>query len=178
MISNDGFSVVAPMSVIVPFSTYGRNASCCALLSRWISSANRMVPRPASSRASASAMISRTRGTPSVTDENGTNSRSVYSAMRNASVVFPEPGGPQKIIDPTLPFSMASRSVLPGASRCSCPTNSSSVRGRMRAASGCADAGGAKSDGSRGRLTGSVRGRLRGITSDPPHAVTTVRAPT
>jgi hypothetical protein len=33
--SNDGFSVVAPMNVTSPCSTYGRNASCCALLKRW-----------------------------------------------------------------------------------------------------------------------------------------------
>ena len=51
-------------------------------------------------------------------------------------MVFPLPGGPQKIIEPGTPRSIASRSGLPGASRCSCPTNSSSVRGRMRAASG------------------------------------------
>ena len=72
-----GFSVVAPMSVIVPASTCGRNASCCALLKRWISSAKRIVPRPVSRRSSASRTISRTRGTPSVTALNGTNSRSV-----------------------------------------------------------------------------------------------------
>ena len=34
LISNDGFSVVAPIKVIVPASTCGRNASCCALLNR------------------------------------------------------------------------------------------------------------------------------------------------
>src|SRR2546430_10188565 len=41
-----GFSVVAPISVTMPFSTQGRKASCCALLKRWISSQNRIVPRP------------------------------------------------------------------------------------------------------------------------------------
>src|SRR2546422_8151311 len=41
-----GFSVVAPIKVIVPFSTQGRKASCCALLKWWISSQNRIVPRP------------------------------------------------------------------------------------------------------------------------------------
>ena len=77
-ISNEGFSVVAPTSVTVPLSTCGRKASCCPRLKRWISSTNRIVPRPSSSRRSAaSATISRTRGTPSVTAENGTNARSV-----------------------------------------------------------------------------------------------------
>ena len=32
--SKDGFSVVAPMRMIAPFSTKGRNASCWALLKR------------------------------------------------------------------------------------------------------------------------------------------------
>src|ERR1700733_1391891 len=53
-----------------------------------------------------------------------------------ASVVFPVPGGPQKIIDVESSFSMASRNGFPGPSRCSCPTNSSSVRGRILSASG------------------------------------------
>ena len=57
-------------------------------------------------------------------------------AMRRASVVLPVPGGPQRIIECSWPRSSACRSGLPGASRCSCPTNSSSVRGRMRSASG------------------------------------------
>ena len=34
LISNEGFSVVAPMRVILPCSTYGKKASCCALLKR------------------------------------------------------------------------------------------------------------------------------------------------
>ena len=73
-----GFSVVAPISVTMPFSTQGRKASCCALLKRWISSQNRIVPRPSYlSRSSASLMISRTRPTPSVTAENGSKWRSV-----------------------------------------------------------------------------------------------------
>src|SRR5262249_8903017 len=57
----------------------------------------------------------------------------------------PVPGGPQNTIEPTVPRSIASRSGLPGASRCRWPTISSSVRGRMRAASGCVTRG-AKSD--------------------------------
>ena len=51
MTSNDGFSVVAPMKVSVPSSTYGRNASCCALLKRCTSSTKRTVRRPRSARA-------------------------------------------------------------------------------------------------------------------------------
>ena len=44
--SNDGFSVVAPISVTVPASTWGSSASCCALLKRWISSMNSTVRSP------------------------------------------------------------------------------------------------------------------------------------
>src|SRR5581483_3390814 len=76
--SNEGFSVVAPISVITPFSTQGRKASCWARLKRWISSQKRIVPRPSYlSRSSAARMISRTRPTPSVTAENGSKCRSV-----------------------------------------------------------------------------------------------------
>ena len=42
MTSNDGFSVVAPISVTVPFSTAPNRESCCDLLNRWISSINRI----------------------------------------------------------------------------------------------------------------------------------------
>src|SRR5213593_5276927 len=56
--------------------------------------------------------------------------------MSRARVVFPEPGGPQKIMEPTAPRSIASRSGFPAARRCCWPTNSSSARGRIRAASG------------------------------------------
>ena len=48
--SNDGFSVVAPMSVIEPSSITGRKESCCARLKRWISSTNRSVPCPCARR--------------------------------------------------------------------------------------------------------------------------------
>ena len=120
LISKLGFSVVAPMRVMVPSSEGGRRLSCWALLSRWISSTKRMVcAPPESSRARASPTISRIRGTPSVTALNGTNTRAVVLATRWASVVLPLPGGPQKIIEPGTPRSTASRSGLPGASRCS-----------------------------------------------------------
>ena len=60
MTSNDGFSVVAPISVTVPASTWGSSASCCALLKRWISSMNSSVRAPCWSRRSpASAIASR-----------------------------------------------------------------------------------------------------------------------
>ena len=64
------------------------------------------------------------------------NCASERCAIMRASVVLPVPGGPHRIIECSLPASMACRSGLPGASRCCWPTNSSSERGRMRSASG------------------------------------------
>ena len=43
---NDGFSVVAPITVNVPFSITGNNKSCTALLNRCISSRNKIVLCP------------------------------------------------------------------------------------------------------------------------------------
>ena len=42
--SKEGFSVVAPINVMVPFSTAPSKASCWPLLKRWISSMNNMQP--------------------------------------------------------------------------------------------------------------------------------------
>ena len=49
--SKYGFSVVAPISTSRPSSTDGSSASCWALLKRWISSRNRIVPWPRSPEA-------------------------------------------------------------------------------------------------------------------------------
>jgi hypothetical protein len=40
--SKYGFSVVAPIKITVPSSTYGSSASCCNLLKRCISSINKI----------------------------------------------------------------------------------------------------------------------------------------
>ena len=135
--SNDGFSVVAPISTMSPASTRGRKASCCALLNRWISSTKTIVRRPVERRSrSASAITSRISLMPASTALNETNRAFVVSAMMRASVVLPVPGGPHRMIDCSRSRSIASRSGLPGASSSSWPTNSSNVRGRMRSASG------------------------------------------
>src|SRR6185503_10299142 len=118
---------------------YGRKASCCALLKRCTSSTKRMVLRPCSaSERSAATTASRMSFTPERTAESAMNSASKASAMRRASVVLPDPGGPHRIIECGLPDSKATRSGLPGPSRCFWPTTSSSVRGRRRSASGAA----------------------------------------
>ncbi len=50
-------------------------------------------------RCSAVLMIARSSGMPPVTAENGTNWALVCRATRCASVVLPEPGGPQKMTE-------------------------------------------------------------------------------
>ena len=135
--SNDGFSVVAPMRTMVPRSTWGRNASCCALLKRWISSTKSSVGRPLrASSSAASATIWRSSFTPCSTAEKVTVGTPLASPSSWASVVFPVPGGPHRISDSRRPLARRSRSTRPGPSRCCWPTNSSTVRGRMRSASG------------------------------------------
>ena len=69
---------------------------------------------------------------------NLSNFAFVIAAMIWASVVFPVPGGPEKMTDGNRSASIARRRSLPGARMCSCPTNSSSERGRIRLASGAA----------------------------------------
>src|SRR5258708_4932484 len=68
--------------------------------------------------------------------ENSMNSALVMWAMIWARVVLPTPGGPQKMIDPGSSRSICRRRGFPGARMCSCPTNSSSVRGLIRRARG------------------------------------------
>ena len=134
--SKEGFSVVAPIKTMLPFSTNGRKASCCALLKRWISSTNSSVRSPRMALWSASFITSRISLMPLVTALKLMKFAFVRPAMMRASVVLPTPGGPQKIIELTRSSSMSWRSTLPAPSRCVCPTNSSSVRGRIRVASG------------------------------------------
>src|SRR5262245_27847265 len=96
-----------------------------------------MVRRPPRARsASASATTWRISLTPASTAEKGTKRAPATWAMRNASVVLPVPGGPQRIMEWRRPSSSARRSTVPGPIRCCCPTTSSRLRGRIRSASG------------------------------------------
>ena len=56
--------------------------------------------------------------------------------MMLAIVVLPVPGGPHKIMEGIFPFSMDLRNTLPAPVRCSCPTKSFKVCGRIRSANG------------------------------------------
>jgi len=62
----------------------------------------------------------------------------VSAAMTWARVVFPQPGGPQKINDERLSVSIMLRRMRPSPSRCSWPVNSAILRGRIRSARGAA----------------------------------------
>ena len=96
-----------------------------------------MVPRSCSPRrCRARSMTSRTSLTPADTADNCSKWRLVVPATANASVVLPVPGGPQKMAELSRSCSTSRRSGRPGPTRCACPTTSSSVRGRKRAASG------------------------------------------
>ena len=101
----------------------------------------RMVRDAVRARASrAPLMASRTSAVPELTALSWTRRAPVWWAMRRASVVLPLPGGPQKSMLNSSPRSTAARNTLPGPTTWSCPTNSASERGRMRAASGASAA--------------------------------------
>ena len=134
--SNDGFSVVAPTSTMVPSSITGRKLSCCARLKRWISSTNSSVPCPVSRRARASSNTFLRSATPENIALICTNSRLVSCASSRATVVLPVPGGPQKISEPSDALSSMRVSAPSGPSRWSWPTTSASFCGRSLSASG------------------------------------------
>ena len=108
--------------------------------------------------------ISRMRGTPSVTALNGTNTRCEVLATRCASVVFPLPGGPQKIIEPGDPALDGLAQRLPGRQQMLLARRTRPAsRGRMRAASGCASR--------------AVDGEQRLLGARPGHASVAISEP-
>ena len=84
----------------------------------------------------ASLIAARRSATPEVTALSWTKWARVVWATIRASVVLPEPGGPQRMIEESRSASIALRSNVPGPTTSSCPTRSSSVRGRIRVARG------------------------------------------
>ena len=74
--SKEGFSVVAPMKTMVPSSTWGRKASCWALLNRCTSSTKRTVPRPIARFDRAASTAARMSLTPARTAESPMKSAS------------------------------------------------------------------------------------------------------
>ena len=135
--------MVAPISVTSPSSTAGSSASCCALLKRWISSRKKIVGWPVARRRSVGALDHRPH-------------LGAAGVDRRLLLERPARGGGDDPRQRRLarsraarrgPSSAARRSRSPSAgssprpSRCSWPTSSSSVRGRIRTASGASAAG-------------------------------------
>src|SRR3990172_7615753 len=81
-------------------------------------------------------MILRRSATPALTALTGLKKELVLLAMTLARVVLPLPGGPQRIIEGSRPPSIAFLSTRPSPTRCFWPTNSFSVDGLIRVASG------------------------------------------
>ena len=128
--------MVAPMRIMLPFSTNGRKASCWALLKRWISSTKSTVRCPILLASSAWFMTSRISLIPLVTALKLINWAFVLPAIMLARVVFPTPGGPQKIMEEIWSFSISCRRIFPFPSRCSWPAKSSRESGRSLVARG------------------------------------------
>lgn len=131
-----GFSVVAPMRVMIHFSTHGRSTSCCDLFQRWISSRKRIVCLPSLKFFCAFAMIFTTSSFFDRTPERWKNSPSSEFEMTRASDVFPHPGGHQRRIEGSLPASINFLIDFPGPIRWDCPTRSSRDSGRRSEARG------------------------------------------
>ncbi len=131
-----GFSVVAPMRVIIHFSTHGRSTSCCDLLHLWISSRKRIVCRHSWKFLCAFVIILTTSSFLERTPERWKNSASRELDITRARLVFPHPGGHQKIIEGIFHASIKRRIDFHGPIRWLCPTRSSIDSGRRREASG------------------------------------------
>ena len=108
-----GFSVVAPIIVIEPSSMAGRRISCCALFHRWTSSTNRTVRNSVVFEWS---ITRRASETPELTAESCWKSAPTAMERRWASVVFPVPGGPHRMMEGRCPPSISFVSGLPSPS--------------------------------------------------------------
>lgn len=111
--------------------------TCCALLKRWISSKNKTVFF--SVKANDFFASSNTARTSLIPDEVALSSLNVElatAARSLASVVFPQPGGPQNMMLPKLPLPIKFIKTEPGFVRCFCPINSLRACGRSLSASG------------------------------------------
>ena len=84
----------------------------------------------------ASSITSRTSLTPEETAESLKNFRRDFSEIISAKVVFPVPGGPQRIKELSVSFSIILRIVPVFPVKCSCPKTSSKFCGRIFSASG------------------------------------------
>ena len=126
--SKEGFSVVAPMRVIIPCSTALSSESCCDLLNLCISSINKMgLGWLKNCCFLAFSMVSLTSLTPECTALNAKKGLFSVFAIIPARVVFPTPGGPHNMNEGIFPDSITFLSSALRPTRCSCPKNPSSV---------------------------------------------------
>ena len=131
-----GFSVVAPIRVMIHFSTHGRRTSCWLFIHLWISSRKRIVCFHAEKFFCAFAMIFTTSSFFARTAERWKNSPWSEFAMTRAILVFPHPGGHHKRREGRRHASINLRIGFPSPIRFDCPTRSSRDSGRSRDARG------------------------------------------
>lgn len=131
-----GFSVVAPIKVIIPFSTKGSRVSCWDLFRRWISSRKTSVDFPYFWLSSACWIIAVRSSFLLLTQESGKKSASRDEAIISASVVFPQPGGPRKRREGHCLLIMKVERGFSFQMRWGCPTKVSRLFGRRREESG------------------------------------------
>src|SRR2546421_10192562 len=81
-------------------------------------------------------MALRTSATVPEPAESVTNRALLAEATMPASEVFPVPAGPQSTMEPRRSAEISDRRGPAGPTRCDCPTRSSRLWGRMRAARG------------------------------------------
>src|SRR4051795_4350876 len=97
---------------------------------------NSTVCSPCMAARRATSITARTSLTPADNADSASKRRPVACEISDASVVFPVPGGPYRMTEAAPDPSTIRRSGEFGCSRCSCPTTSSSVAGRIRTARG------------------------------------------
>ena len=89
-------------------------------------------PAPLPPRFTADAITRRRSATLLSTPLRRSKREAVALAMISASVVFPVPGGPKRMIEEIRSASIARRSNFPAPRMCPCPAYSPSERGRIR----------------------------------------------
>ena len=137
MTSKEGFSVVAPIRIIIHCSTAPSNESCWDLLNLCISSMNKTgLGWSKNCCFFAFSIVSRTSLTPELIALRLKKGLFCWLAIILARVVFPTPGGPHRMNEASFPDSIIFRRTLPSATRCSCPTKSSRFMGLIRSARG------------------------------------------
>ena len=123
--SKDGFSVVAPTSVIVPSSMSGRKLSCCERLKRWISSTNSSVPLPCSRRARACSKTFLRSATPEKIAEICSKTKPGLAGKQPRDRRLAGAGrAPQDDVPRTRPLPACRVRTPSGPVRCSWPTTS------------------------------------------------------